>query len=73
MYISRVFSVFDGKLSKYLRHVISNAAYYGPVLFTGAIELVTSYIYQEPSQLQLLQDKGLTEVIMEALLVREVR
>ena len=32
-----------------------------------AINLTTSFIYQEPAQLNYLQDKGLTDIMLESL------
>lgn len=75
----------DGALPNALKHIISNPEYYGSSLFhngifdcnvavliTLAINVATNFVYQEPSQLTALQDKGLTTVIMEALLRNEV-
>lgn len=42
------------------------------VIFFVAIHVVTVFINQEPSQLTSLQDKGLTDVVMHALLVKDV-
>jgi len=33
---------------------------------------VTVFVFQEPSLLSSLQDKGLTEVVLESLLVKDV-
>ena len=64
--------IMDGSLPKSLKHIISNAEYYGPSLFHLATEVVTSFIFQEPSQLSSLQDNGLTDVLMHALLKKDV-
>lgn len=37
-----------------------------------ATDVVTVYIYQEPTLLPALQDNGLTDVVNHALLVKEV-
>ena len=42
-------------------------------LFYTATDVVTVYVYQEPSLLSSLQDNGLTDVVLHALLVKDVR
>ena len=37
-----------------------------------ATDVVTVYVFQEPSLLSSLQDNGLTDVVLQALLVKEV-
>ncbi|KAK7867832.1 hypothetical protein R5R35_008271 [Gryllus longicercus] len=64
--------IMDGSLPSSLRHIISNAEYYGPSLFLLATDVVTVYVFQEPSLLSSLQDNGLTHVVLEALLVKDV-
>ena len=64
--------VMDGSLPSSLTHIISNAEYYGPSLFLLATDVVTAYVFQEPSLLSSLQDKGLTDVVLHALLVKDV-
>ena len=64
--------LMDGSLPKSLKHIISNAEYYGPSLFMLATELVIVYVYQEPSLLSSLQENGLTDVIMHALLTKDI-
>merc|ERR1719509_92555 len=64
--------VMDGSLPASLKHIISNAEYYGPSLFLLATDVVTAYVFQEPSLLSSLQDKGLTDVVLHALLVKDV-
>uniref|UniRef100_A0A915HQK0 DUF913 domain-containing protein n=1 Tax=Romanomermis culicivorax TaxID=13658 RepID=A0A915HQK0_ROMCU len=64
--------IMDGSLPNSLRHIISNPDYYGSMLFLRAIVIVTVFINQEPSQLASLQDKGLTDIIMHALLIKEI-
>jgi len=64
--------VMDGSLPNSLKHIISNAEYYGPSLFLLATDVVTAYVFQEPSLLSSLQDKGLTDVVLQALLVKDV-
>lgn len=38
----------------------------------SATEVVTLYVFHEPSLLSSLQDRKLTDVILEALVVKEV-
>lgn len=65
-------NVMDSSLPTSLKHVISNVEYYGPVLFMAAIDVVTVYVFHEPSLLSSLQDNGLTGVMLKALVVKEV-
>ncbi|XP_048739045.2 E3 ubiquitin-protein ligase HUWE1-like isoform X5 [Ostrea edulis] len=64
--------LMEGSLPKSLRHIISNAEYYGPSLFLLATDVVTVYVFQEPSLLSSLQDNGLTDVVLHALLIKDV-
>ncbi|XP_054708625.1 E3 ubiquitin-protein ligase HUWE1-like [Uloborus diversus] len=64
--------LMDGTLPQSLKHIISNAEYYGPSLFLLATDVVTVYVFQEPSLLPSMQDNGLTDVVLHALLVKEV-
>ncbi|XP_045688766.1 E3 ubiquitin-protein ligase HUWE1 isoform X8 [Phyllostomus hastatus] len=64
--------VMDGSLPTSLKHIISNAEYYGPSLFLLATEVVTVFVFQEPSLLSSLQDNGLTDVMLHALLIKDV-
>ncbi|CAF4190250.1 unnamed protein product, partial [Adineta steineri] len=64
--------IMDGSLPNSLQHIISNVEYYGPSLFHLATDIVTSFIFQEPSQLSFLQDNGLTDVLMHALLKKDI-
>ena len=45
----------EGTLPNSLKHIISNAEYYGASLFLLAIDVVTVYAFQEPSLLSSLQ------------------
>ncbi|RXM33250.1 E3 ubiquitin-protein ligase HUWE1, partial [Acipenser ruthenus] len=58
--------VMDGSLPTSLKHIISNAEYYGPSLF------LLVFVFQEPSLLSSLQDNGLTDVMLHALLIKDV-
>lgn len=64
--------VMESSLPTSLRHIISNAEYYGPSLFLLATDVVTVYVFQEPSLLYSLQDNGLTDVVLQALLKKDV-
>ncbi|GIX92131.1 e3 ubiquitin-protein ligase HUWE1 [Caerostris darwini] len=64
--------LMDGSLPNSLKHIISNAEYYGPSLFLLATDVVTVYVFQEPTLLPPLQDSGLTDVVLHALLIKEV-
>ena len=47
--------VMEGTLPGSLKHIISNAEYYGPSLFLLATDVVTAYVFQAPSLLSSLQ------------------
>ncbi|XP_046484252.1 E3 ubiquitin-protein ligase HUWE1 isoform X1 [Neodiprion pinetum] len=64
--------VMEGTLPASLKHIISNSDYYGPSLFLLATDVVTVYVFQEPSLLSSLQDNGLTDVVLHALLIKDV-
>ncbi|KAF8790741.1 E3 ubiquitin-protein ligase HUWE1 like protein [Argiope bruennichi] len=64
--------LMDGSLPNSLKHIISNAEYYGPSLFLLATDVVTVYVFQEPLLLPPLQVNGLTDVVLHALLIKEV-
>lgn len=38
----------------------------------SATDVVTVYVFQEPSLLSSLQDNGLTDVVLNALLIKDV-
>jgi hypothetical protein len=42
--------VMDGSLPSSLKHIISNAEYYGPSLFLLATDVVTAYVFQVRSK-----------------------
>ncbi|KAK7074780.1 E3 ubiquitin-protein ligase huwe1 [Halocaridina rubra] len=64
--------LMEGSLPASLKHIISNAEYYGATLFLLATDVVTAYVFGEPSLLSSLQDNGLTDVVLHALLVKDV-
>ena len=41
-------------------------------LLLTATDVVTVYVFQEPSLLSSLQDNGLTDVVLHALLIKDV-
>ena len=53
--IFQIFPFTAGSLPESLKHLISNAEYYGPSLFLLATDLVTAYVFGEPSLLSSLQ------------------
>lgn len=61
-----------GNFPRSLRHIISNAEYYGSSLFLLATDVVSVYVYQEPSLLSVIQDNGLSEVVLHAILVKNI-
>ncbi|XP_053950966.1 E3 ubiquitin-protein ligase HUWE1 [Anastrepha ludens] len=65
-------NIMESSLPKSLQHIISNAEYYGPSLFLLATDVVTVYVFNEPSLLSSLQETGLTNVILRSLLQKEV-
>lgn len=64
--------IMEATLPESLKHIISNSEYYGPSLFLLATDVVTVYVFQEPSLLSSLQDNGLTDVVLQALLKKDV-
>jgi E3 ubiquitin-protein ligase HUWE1 len=61
-----------GSLPAALAHIISNAEYYGHSIFLLGIELVMVLVFQKPSLLTSLQECGLTDVVLYAVLVKDV-
>ena len=64
--------MMEHSLPDSLKHIISNADYYGASLFLLSTDVVQLFIFQEPSQLSTLQENGLTDVILYALLKKNV-
>jgi E3 ubiquitin-protein ligase HUWE1 len=64
--------IMEATLPESLKHIISNSEYYGPSLFLLATDVVTVYVFQEPLLLSSLQDNGLTDVVLQALLKKDV-
>ena len=46
--------VMEGSLPNSLKHIISNAEYYGPSLFLLATDVVTAYVFQVWSLTQFM-------------------
>lgn len=65
-------TVMDGSLPTSLKYVISNVEYYGPALYLLATDVVTVYVFHEPSLLSSLQDKDLTGVVLKSLVVKDI-
>jgi len=65
-------SLMDETLQYSLKLIISNAEYYGALLFLLATDVVTVYIFHEPSMLSSLQESGLTGVVLKSLIVKDV-
>ena len=61
-----------GCLLAALAHIISNAEYYGPSIFLLGIELVMVLVFKKPSLLTSLQECGLTDIVLYAVLVKDV-
>ncbi|CAH1120985.1 unnamed protein product [Ceutorhynchus assimilis] len=64
--------LMESPLPSALKNIIANAEYYGPSLFLLATDVVTVYVYQEPTVLPALQDNGLTNIVLNSLLMKEV-
>lgn len=64
--------IMDGALSTALMNILSNCGFFGSSLFHNAVCLITNFIYQEPSLLTYLQEKGVTTAILKAIFRREL-
>jgi len=64
--------IMETTLPDSLKHIISNAEYYGSSLFLLATDVVTVYVFQEPSLLSTLQDNGITDVVQQAILGKDI-
>ncbi|CAI4227768.1 unnamed protein product [Auanema sp. JU1783] len=64
--------IMEGGLPDALMHIISNAEYYSESIYHHALQMVTFFIYQEPSQLGFLQSKHLPYVILQSILRKEL-
>eukprot|EP00794_Sanderia_malayensis_P006098 gene6098-6802_t len=65
-------SLMEESLQFSLKLIISNAEYYGALLFLLATDVVTVYIFHEPSMLSSLQESGLTGVVLKSLIMKDV-
>uniref|UniRef100_A0AAF5PII3 HECT-type E3 ubiquitin transferase n=3 Tax=Wuchereria bancrofti TaxID=6293 RepID=A0AAF5PII3_WUCBA len=64
--------IMDSGLPTALVHILSNCGFFGASLFHNAVCLITNFIYQEPSLLTSLQDKGVTSAILKAIFREEL-
>ncbi|KAK6751843.1 hypothetical protein RB195_003334 [Necator americanus] len=64
--------IMEGQLPDALMHIISNSEYYSASLYHHAIQLVVNFIYQEPSQLTILQNRHVPYVILQSMLRKEL-
>ncbi|PAV89438.1 hypothetical protein WR25_24388 [Diploscapter pachys] len=64
--------IMEGDLPEALIHILSNSDYYSSSLFHQTIQLITNFIYQEPGQLTLLQQKHIPFVMLQCLLRKEL-
>ncbi|VDN03027.1 unnamed protein product [Thelazia callipaeda] len=64
--------IMDGGLPIALMHIVTNCGFFGASLFHNAVSLITNFIYQEPSFLASLQDKGVTDAVLKAIFRQEL-
>ncbi|OZC09116.1 hypothetical protein X798_03863 [Onchocerca flexuosa] len=64
--------IMDGALPAALVHILTNCGFFGASLFHNAVCLITNFIYQEPSLLTSLQEKGVTTAILRAIFRQEL-
>ncbi|KAJ1356705.1 hypothetical protein KIN20_014444 [Parelaphostrongylus tenuis] len=64
--------IMEGQLPDALMHIISNSEYYSASLYHHATQLVVNFIYQEPSQLSVLQNRHVPYVILQSMLRKEL-
>ncbi|VDN39164.1 unnamed protein product [Gongylonema pulchrum] len=62
----------DGGLPYALMDILANCRFFGASLFYNAVCLTTDFIYQQPSMLTSLQEKGLTDAVMKAIFQHEL-
>jgi len=62
----------DSSLPQSLKHIVSNAEYYGPSIYLPATEVTTVFIFHEPSQLSPLQDNGLPWVVLNSIINKKI-
>jgi hypothetical protein len=65
-------TMMDSSLPSSLKHIISNSEFYGSALYYLATEVVTVYVFHEPSLLSALQDTGLTGVMLNSLIMKDI-
>ncbi|TMS38017.1 hypothetical protein L596_004833 [Steinernema carpocapsae] len=59
--------MMDGDLPECLNEILDNANFFGGSLFYNAVCLITSFVYQEPTKLTVLQDKGVCDAVMRGM------
>ncbi|CAD5226865.1 unnamed protein product [Bursaphelenchus xylophilus] len=64
-YGNHVRTIMEGDLPKALVKIIENPQFFGASLLYCALDLPTVFIFQEPAQLNLLQDQGLSNAIID--------
>ncbi|XGW27129.1 hypothetical protein V3C99_007605 [Haemonchus contortus] len=64
--------IMEGQLPDALMHIISNSEYYSASLYHHATQLVVNFIYQEPAQLTVLQNRHVPYVILQSMLRKEL-
>ncbi|MCP9265605.1 E3 ubiquitin-protein ligase huwe1 [Dirofilaria immitis] len=64
--------IMDGALPAALVNILTNCGFFGASLFHNAICLITNFIYQEPSLLTSLQEKGVTTAILRSIFHQEL-
>uniref|UniRef100_A0A0N5AR03 HECT-type E3 ubiquitin transferase n=1 Tax=Syphacia muris TaxID=451379 RepID=A0A0N5AR03_9BILA len=64
--------IMDGGLPIVIKQIVARCSFFGASLFHNAISVVANFIYQEPAYLTAIQNKGLTDAIMEAVFRREL-
>ncbi|KAI3387423.1 hypothetical protein SNEBB_000954 [Seison nebaliae] len=59
--------LFDGCFANSLRHIISNAIYYGPLLFSLCVRLIPTFIQRNPTYISALQENSLVHTVLAAI------
>ncbi|VDK86830.1 unnamed protein product, partial [Litomosoides sigmodontis] len=64
--------IMDSALPAALVNIVTNCGFFGASLFHNAVCLITNFIYQEPSLLTSLQEKGVTSAVLRAIFRQEL-
>jgi hypothetical protein len=64
--------LIDKSFLNCLHHMISDTDYYGSSLFHLATDMIISFIFQQPSQLSLIQENGLVDSLMKTLFEKDL-